>query len=657
MRKFIFLRSIKGLLARKIVQWHQSSMHKDNKWQLLLVAFLLEACGGDSQNLDGDDGDNVLVGSDQDNILTGGPGADSLDGRGGIDTASYVDSSVSVTIDLAEGTGEGGDAEGDTLIRIEGIIGSDNNDVLIGDSNANTFFGGEGADSLIGGDGDDLALYTGETASVDINLATGTGIGGSADGDSFISIESVYGGQGEDTLIGNSADNLFSGGLGADILSGGAGLDTALYSESPEAVTVNLLLNTGSGGYAAGDSFTSIENLIGSSVDDVLIGNGESNTLNGGAGDDTLNGDGNSDVLVGGDGNDTLIGGSGQDTVSYIDSTFEITVNLSLGTGQEGDSYVDSLDGIENVYGSDQDDDLIGNDNPNILVGGMGADFLDGGDGIDTASYATSTDSVTINLGTNSASGGDAANDTFRGIENLEGSDKNDVLIGNNVGNTLTGGAGSDSINGGGGTNTINYSDSEFAVTVNLLENTATIVIAGSDDEEDAFVNIENASGSNANDLLLGSNNTNVLIGGGGDDELRGRGAQDTLIGGIGEDTLLGGAGDDILDGGLGADIFFYQSLDEGMDTILRFTNEDLIDLSSFDSDPDFAGTQPLSFIGSNAFSASGQVRFESLISTGGILSFVVELNLDASIEDSEITIMLENPMVGTLSIADFNFD
>ena len=69
---------------------------------------------------------------------------------------------------------------------------------------------------------------------------------------------------------------------------GGAGIDTATYAASSLAVSVSLATNTGSGGDAAGDVLSGIENLIGSNGNDSLTGDGNANLLDGGAGNDTL---------------------------------------------------------------------------------------------------------------------------------------------------------------------------------------------------------------------------------------------------------------------------------------------------------------------------------------------------------------------------------
>jgi Ca2+-binding RTX toxin-like protein len=97
----------------------------------------------------------------------------------------------------------------------------------------------------------------------------------------------VIGGAGVDTLIGGSGNDTLSGGPGADLLDGGGGTDTADYASSSAGVTVNLLSGTGSGGDAQGDTFNSIENVVGSALNDTLTGSNTANMLEGGRGIDT----------------------------------------------------------------------------------------------------------------------------------------------------------------------------------------------------------------------------------------------------------------------------------------------------------------------------------------------------------------------------------
>ena len=102
-------------------------------------------------------GDDVIIGNDVANhlegragndILIGGAGADMLDGGAGNDTASYKDSNERVDVRLSGTVVRYGHAEGDTLINIEHLRGSDYNDILAGNSQSNGLSGGPGNDLL-----------------------------------------------------------------------------------------------------------------------------------------------------------------------------------------------------------------------------------------------------------------------------------------------------------------------------------------------------------------------------------------------------------------------------------------------------------------------------------------------------------------------------
>ena len=141
------------------------------------------------------------------------------------------------------------------------------------------------------------------------------------------------------------------GGPGADILTGGLGVDTTEYSSSSAGVNVALAADgsaTASGGDAAGDTLSGIENLIGSDHADSLTGNDGANRLTGGAGDD---------LLTGGAGADIILGGDCVDTADYSASGAGVTAVLSdapVGgfVSSGGDAAGDVLNGIENIIGS-----------------------------------------------------------------------------------------------------------------------------------------------------------------------------------------------------------------------------------------------------------------------------------------------------------------
>jgi Ca2+-binding RTX toxin-like protein len=71
---------------------------------------------------------DVINGLNGNDSLKGFGGADRLDGGAGIDTVFYGDSTAGVGINLSTGRGVGGSAEGDTLISIENVFGSNFND-------------------------------------------------------------------------------------------------------------------------------------------------------------------------------------------------------------------------------------------------------------------------------------------------------------------------------------------------------------------------------------------------------------------------------------------------------------------------------------------------------------------------------------------------
>ena len=135
--------------------------------------------------------------------------------------------------------------------------------------------------------------------------------------------DTISGLDGDDTISGLVGDDILIGGAGADALDGGAGSDTVSYAiGSGNAVTVNLSTGLGSGNDAQGDTYTDIENVIGSGNNDVLTGDANANVIDGGAGNDTIEGLGGADTLTGGAGNDTFVFvGAGTDSDTITDFT------------------------------------------------------------------------------------------------------------------------------------------------------------------------------------------------------------------------------------------------------------------------------------------------------------------------------------------------
>jgi Ca2+-binding RTX toxin-like protein len=152
-------------------------------------------------HIEGTGENDYLKGLGGDDHLRGGGGADHLDGGAGYDYALYQDSTVGVVVNLQTGRGYGGTAEGDTLVNIEGVVGSDHTDVLFGNDGDNLLLGLLGNDVLYGLDGDDL-------------------ICGDHDGIDLGGDDALKGGGGDDTLIGVVGDDYLNGGAGRDQMYG-----------------------------------------------------------------------------------------------------------------------------------------------------------------------------------------------------------------------------------------------------------------------------------------------------------------------------------------------------------------------------------------------------------------------------------------------------
>jgi Ca2+-binding RTX toxin-like protein len=442
---------------------------------------------------------DTLNGLGGDDTLEGGSGADSLDGGADNDTASYAASAAGVTVDLLAGTASGGDADGDTLVSIENLIGSAFVDTLTGDGGANVIDGGDGNDTINGGGGDDT----------------------------------LFGGAGNDDRI--------TGGAGNDTIDGGAGTnDHALYTGSGAGVTVDLNIVGAqiSAGDASGDVLSGIESvhgatdfanvltgtdavgehLKGGTVADTLTGGGGNDWLDaedgadtafGGAGVDTLDGEGGNDTLMGGDdgdslsggaGNDTLDGGAGSDTADFTDATGKLLASLVLGSspGISSGAFVgvDKLIGIENVIVGDMGSRVNGSSAANAMTGGLGSDTFTG--------Y----------LGDDVLTGG-GGNDT------LDGGGDNDTLSGDAGNDRLLGGAGNDVMDGG-------------------ADNDILVAGAGND----------SLTGGLGNDTLYGDNGDDFIDGGAGNDLLKGGVGVDTFVfaPGYGADTILDMTSFDMID-------------------------------------------------------------------------------------------------------------
>jgi len=400
--------------------------------------------------------------------------------------------------------------------------------------------------------GIDTFDFSGYGAAQNINLQQGafSDVGGAV-GNVAVAvntdIENAIGGGGDDNLIGNGLSNRLSGnagndtlwgGAGDDVLSGGAGSDTASYVGASSAVTVNLALivaqNTGGAGI---DTLTSIENLMGSSFNDILTGTAGANSLDGGAGDD---------ILVGGAGDDIYGVDSVGDSVTELANegidTVRSTISYRLADNLENLTLLGSasIDGTGNAANNV----LIGNEGANRLDGGAGADTMSGGGGNDIYIVDSEGDTVTelanggidsVYSGVSFSLGANVENLVLTGTAAINGTGNSDanILIGNSADNRLIGGDGNDILVGGAGND---YLDGGNGVDIVSFEGTTTGL---SIDLSTALGTITTSLGTDTLVSIEG------IIGGSGNDVLKGDGGANYLDGGLGNDTLTGGAGDD----------------------------------------------------------------------------------------------------------------
>ncbi|WP_426960154.1 beta strand repeat-containing protein [Muricoccus radiodurans] len=395
--------------------------------------------GGDlADTLSGLGGSDTLSGGDGDDILVGGAGADSLDGGDGTDAASYATSTSRVSVNLALGLAEFGDAQGDTLSGIENLIGSDFNDALAGDSNANVLSGGlsddfyyvdSAADQVIeaAGGGYDVVFASGSFTLAagqeveQLRVQAGT-VGVALTGNERAN--EIYGASGDDTLNGGDGSDVLIGRGGTDDLTGGAGNDV-FYVDTGDAVHeavgggFDTVYASASFTLGAGEDVEALRVLAGS-AGLALTGNELVNRIYGDAGNDTLNGGGGADILTGNGGADDLTGGAGDD-VFYVDGLdtvheaagggFDVvyaSANFSLAAGEEVEMLravagsagltLTGNDLANQIYGASGADILSGGGGGDVLAGGLGADTLNGGAGVDVLIGGAGADTFMLSI-------------------------------------------------------------------------------------------------------------------------------------------------------------------------------------------------------------------------------------------------------------------
>jgi hypothetical protein len=383
-------------------------------------------------------------------------------------------------------------------------------------------------------------------------------------------IENLIAGSGNDTITGNSADNLIKLDLGGnDTVDAGGGSDGLYFGAALTALdSVNggtgTLDQVGLQGTYAGFTFGA-NNLV------------------------------NIDQLVLLSGTDTRFGDSGGHSYDYSLTT--VDANVAAG---------DRLVVTFNMLQVGEDVTLNGAAETNgafLTYAGLGADHLTGGAGDDWFYFGNNnrwgaSDSVDGGAGTLDQLGLQGTYALTFGAGQLTGIEMLVLLTG---GDTRYGNA----PNTGYSYNiTMNDANVAGGQTLYVSANTLRAGVSGVTDETLLF---NGAAETNGNFVIYSG------------------AAQDVLTGGSGNDTFYGGGLSDTLTGGAGNDTFAYTSTSNSIlgysDVINDFTLGDLIGLSAIDANSTTVGDDAFNFIGTAAFTGSGaasagELRFQNIIAT-----------------------------------------
>jgi len=475
------------------------------------------------QNVTGTDFADTITGNTLANTIYGGAGNDTITGGSGNDTMYGGNGNDTITGGTGNDTIYAGDGDNTVYTGTAGtdiIYGGTGNNTFIAQHAGVTYNGTNGAAILAGVY--NTVNYSADTAGMTINLLSGFGSGGLANGDVYIET-STNGVSTINKIIGGSGNDTFTDSNGNDYIDGGNGNNTFNIYNGTDIVIA------GSGN----DYFSSIGTGI--------------KTYTGGTGDNTY------DLGIA---TENMISGGGFDRLRYTRSGSGVLVNLdsvahtvvnSLGTSinlaatsgagwgvtvADASSYAigDTYSGgsIDYFWGSTSNDVVWDRSNGNLeFDGNSGVDYFFGGSG---NSLIRMTD-----------------NDRLDG-----GGGTGDILYVNTSNNTVVYLDGSVDLNSNGIADSLDRGITSLTIGAGASPTGVAITYTGFAQGfggNDYLKNIEYILGEGGNDLLVGNVNANFIYGRGGNNTLYGMGGNDTLyaaVGGI--NTIDGGAQTDTVD-------------------------------------------------------------------------------------------------------------
>ena len=460
--------------------------------------------------------------------LTGTNAVDHMFGYAGDDT--YEVSTGDTVVEAAnEGTDLvlsnvtftlGANVEHLTLTGAGAINGTGNslNNVLTGNSAANVLTGGAGDDTYFVSTGDTVVEQAAEGADLVYSDVTWT-LGANLERLTLIGTAAINGTGNElnNTLIGNSAANLFTGGAGDDTYAVSTGDQVVEQAnEGVDLVLSGVSFTLGAHLEKLALTGTSAIDGAGNGLANVLTGNNGVNVLAGGTGDDTYG------VSTG----DTVV-----ETVNAGNDLVLSNVSWTLGANLERLT----LTGTEAIDGTGNElkNTLIGNSVANVLTGLAGDDLFNGGAGADTLAGGTGNDIYYAGVDDTMVEAANEGTDLVlsdiswtldQNIEKLAlfgtgaingtGNSLNNTLTGNSAANVLAGGAGDDTYGVAVGDTVVEAANEG----IDLVLSNVGFTLGANLENLTLTENAANGTGNALNNILTGNSGANVLTGGAGDD-------------------------------------------------------------------------------------------------------------------------------------------
>jgi len=378
----------------------------------------------------------------------------------------------------------------------------------------------------------------------------------------------------------------------------------------------------------------------------------------------------------------TTTGGFVRVTVTYIDGFGNLNTATSDAT-----RYVVDTTQTHVLLGTAAAELIFGNGGADQITGGAGGDFIqggagndtffatvddgndtyDGGAGTDTYTLANTTAPSTVDLAAGTSTSAQTGEDLLFSIENVTGSNGDNIIIGNAAANTLRGNGGNDTLDGGSaggdtliggaGNDTYIVSHAGMTLTENANQGIDTVLSNRTFTLGNNFENLTLTGGGNINGT--GNNAANMIIGNSGNNTLSGQGGNDIFIATIndGNDNYDGGAGTDTIDfSGITAAVNV--NLRTGTATGLQIGNNTLAGIEMViggsGSDTITAGTAPETLTGGDG---ADTFVYDRSSAAGNGASRSVITDFAASIDKINLAGLDADTRGGSPGVQHFTFD